>query len=177
MASVSRGHELEAGTYIVREVEMPSSRYSLVGISNEGMVVVAADETAEVIITNRYRAPAPAPDPEPPQEPEEPIGPEEPVEPEEPVKPEEPTDPEQPLEPEEPTKPEDQVERVEPATIEPADPGTLPKTSAIDSSQYVTHDRDWGVIESKGKPELTLTTCLFSTSSKRLIVKADLVGW
>lgn len=41
--------------------------------------------------------------------------------------------------------------------------------------QYVTHDRDWGVIESKGKPELTLTTCLFSTSSKRLIVKADLV--
>lgn len=42
--------------------------------------------------------------------------------------------------------------------------------------QFVTHDRDWSVIESSGKAELTLTTCLFGTSSKRLVVKADLMG-
>lgn len=42
--------------------------------------------------------------------------------------------------------------------------------------QFITHDRDWSVIESSGKAELTLTTCLFGTSSKRLVVKANLVG-
>lgn len=42
--------------------------------------------------------------------------------------------------------------------------------------QFVTHDRDWSVVESNGRAELTLTTCLFGTSSKRLVVKADLVG-
>ncbi len=41
--------------------------------------------------------------------------------------------------------------------------------------QFITHDRDWSIIESSGKPELTLTTCLFTDSSKRLVVKADLV--
>lgn len=41
--------------------------------------------------------------------------------------------------------------------------------------QFTTHDRNWSVIESNGRAELTLTTCLFGTSSKRLIVKADLV--
>ena len=61
-------------------------------------------------------------------------GQEEPTAPEGPVEPEEPTAPEQPQEPEEPTKPEGPVEPVEPTTIEQADPGTLPKTSAIDGS-------------------------------------------
>lgn len=42
--------------------------------------------------------------------------------------------------------------------------------------QFITHDRNWSVIESSGTPELTLTTCLFGTSSKRLVIKADLVG-
>lgn len=41
--------------------------------------------------------------------------------------------------------------------------------------RFITHSRDWGVIESTGKPELTLTTCLFTTDTKRMIVKADLV--
>ncbi|MBS4021991.1 MAG: class E sortase [Dethiobacter sp.] len=40
---------------------------------------------------------------------------------------------------------------------------------------FITHSRDWSVVESTGKPELTLTTCLFTTNTKRLIVKADLV--
>ncbi|MDW7683421.1 MAG: sortase [Bacillota bacterium] len=40
--------------------------------------------------------------------------------------------------------------------------------------QFVTHSRDWSVVESTGNPELTLTTCLFTTTTKRLIVKADL---
>lgn len=41
--------------------------------------------------------------------------------------------------------------------------------------QFVTHNRDWSVIDSNNKAELTLTTCLFTTTTKRLIVKADLV--
>jgi sortase A len=41
--------------------------------------------------------------------------------------------------------------------------------------QFVTHSRDWSVIESTEQPELTLTTCLYTTTTKRLIVKADLV--
>jgi sortase (surface protein transpeptidase) len=40
--------------------------------------------------------------------------------------------------------------------------------------QFVTHSRDWSVIESKGHPELTLTTCLFTNNVDRLILKADL---
>lgn len=39
---------------------------------------------------------------------------------------------------------------------------------------FITHSRDWSVVESAGKTELTLTTCLFTTKTKRLIVKADL---
>jgi sortase A len=41
--------------------------------------------------------------------------------------------------------------------------------------QFVTHSRDWSVVDSGEKPELTLTTCLYTTTTKRLIVKADLV--
>ncbi|EEG78085.1 class E sortase [Dethiobacter alkaliphilus] len=41
--------------------------------------------------------------------------------------------------------------------------------------QFITHNRDWDVIESNGNAELTLTTCLMTTNSRRLIVKADLV--
>jgi len=41
--------------------------------------------------------------------------------------------------------------------------------------QFITHSRDWSITESDGNPELTLTTCLFTTTTKRLIVKADLV--
>lgn len=41
--------------------------------------------------------------------------------------------------------------------------------------QFVTHNRDWSVVDSNDKAELTLTTCLFTTTTKRLIVKADLV--
>ena len=41
--------------------------------------------------------------------------------------------------------------------------------------QFVTHSRDWSVVASTDEPELTLTTCLFTTSTKRLIVKADLI--
>ncbi len=41
--------------------------------------------------------------------------------------------------------------------------------------QFVTHSRDWSVIESKGYAELTLTTCLFTNQTERLIVKADLI--
>ena len=40
--------------------------------------------------------------------------------------------------------------------------------------QFITHSRDWSVIDSTGKAELTLTTCLYTTNTKRLIVKADL---
>ena len=40
--------------------------------------------------------------------------------------------------------------------------------------QFVTHSRDWSVVASTDEPELTLTTCLFTTTTKRLIVKADL---
>lgn len=41
--------------------------------------------------------------------------------------------------------------------------------------QFVTHSRDWSVIDSTDQPELTLTTCLYTTTTKRLIVKADLI--
>lgn len=41
--------------------------------------------------------------------------------------------------------------------------------------QFITHSRDWSVVESGENPELTLTTCLYTTTTKRLIVKADLV--
>lgn len=41
--------------------------------------------------------------------------------------------------------------------------------------QFVTHSRDWSVVASTDEPELTLTTCLFTTNTKRLIVKADLI--
>ncbi|MCR3923497.1 MAG: class E sortase [Firmicutes bacterium] len=41
--------------------------------------------------------------------------------------------------------------------------------------QFVTHSRDWSVIDSMEIAELTLTTCLYTTTSKRLILKADLV--
>lgn len=41
--------------------------------------------------------------------------------------------------------------------------------------QFVTHSRDWSVVASTDRPELTLTTCLFTTNARRLIVKADLV--
>lgn len=41
--------------------------------------------------------------------------------------------------------------------------------------QFVTHDRDWDVVRSSSNAELTLTTCLMTTNTKRLIVKADLV--
>ncbi len=40
---------------------------------------------------------------------------------------------------------------------------------------FVTHSRDWSVVESTGIPELTLTTCLWTTTTQRLILKADLV--
>jgi sortase A len=40
--------------------------------------------------------------------------------------------------------------------------------------QFVTHSRDWSVVDSTGSAELTLTTCLFTTTTRRLIVKADL---
>jgi sortase A len=39
---------------------------------------------------------------------------------------------------------------------------------------FITHSRDWSVVESTDIAELTLTTCLFTTTTKRLIVKADL---
>lgn len=41
--------------------------------------------------------------------------------------------------------------------------------------QFITHDRDWSVVETNDRAELTLTTCLFTTTARRLIVKADLV--
>jgi sortase A len=42
--------------------------------------------------------------------------------------------------------------------------------------QFITHSRDWSIVESdEESPELTLSTCLFTTTTKRLIVKADLV--
>jgi sortase A len=43
------------------------------------------------------------------------------------------------------------------------------------TKNYVTHSRDWSVVESVGVPEITLTTCVFNDLSKRLIVKAELV--
>lgn len=39
---------------------------------------------------------------------------------------------------------------------------------------FITHSRDWSVVESSDIAELTLTTCLFTTTTSRLIVKADL---
>jgi sortase A len=42
--------------------------------------------------------------------------------------------------------------------------------------QFVTHNKDWSVINSVGQAELTLTTCLLTTNKKRLIVKAELTG-
>lgn len=130
--------DLEPGTYLIREVEQPSSRYKLVGISNEGIVEVVAGETSEVIVTNKYRAPEPPlppdpdpepdpePEPEPPQKPEEPTPPEEPTEPA--VEPEEPSEPEEPIEPEKPVEPTEPEQPTQP------DPGTLPKTGSVDAA-------------------------------------------
>jgi|CZCB01.1.fsa_nt_gi sortase A len=43
------------------------------------------------------------------------------------------------------------------------------------TDNFVTHSRDWSVIDSTGKPEITLTTCIITDLSVRLIVKGELV--
>ncbi len=40
---------------------------------------------------------------------------------------------------------------------------------------FITDSRDWSVIASTGKPEITLTTCIITDLSVRLIVKGELV--
>ncbi|NLM45992.1 MAG: class D sortase [Firmicutes bacterium] len=40
---------------------------------------------------------------------------------------------------------------------------------------FITDSRDWSVIASNGKPEITLTTCIITDLSVRLIVKGELV--
>lgn len=125
--------QLDPGFYRVREVEMPSSRYSLVRITNEGIVEVRAGDTTEIVVTNRYQPPVipPDPDPEPPQQPEEPV---EPEIPEEPTEPEVPEEPEEPVEPEEPEVPEQPVEPEEPEEPTEPDIPVLPQTGAIDGA-------------------------------------------
>ena len=121
--------DLPAGFYLVRETATPGSRYRLEHISNDGIVQVEAEKTAQVIVTNRYRAPIvidPDPeDPEPEPEPEQPIEPEEPTVPDEPNQPTEPEEPVTPTEPQEPEQPEEPVVTSDPQ--EPSDP-TEPTT-------------------------------------------------
>jgi sortase A len=64
--------------------------------------------------------------------------------------------------------------------LKPGDEITLTIDGKIYSytvrESFITHSRDWSVVDSTDIAELTLTTCLYTTTTKRLIVKADLAG-